>query len=369
MANKSQRNLSELFTGLFVVAVVGLLAFFTIVISGVDLLHRKDSVGYQVLFEHIGSLKEQDPVVVRGMRVGSVQQLTLLEDAVLVSIRIDAKVKLREDYTVTVVPTSMLGGNCLEIIEGNAATPLADVQVLKGTPPKDVMRDLGTLVANLNTAIQPEDVRATLTHLRQATADIATITQRLQAGEGTLGKLLMEDAPYEEMKAMLANLNSVSDGLAKGEGLLGKLLRKDDTTYEDLQATIANLRTVSQNLSEGKGLLGKLMQEDNQAYADLQAALANIRSVTAKLDNPKSGLGRLLSEETTLVTDLETTAANLKTVTAKLERGEGTIGHLMKDDALAKELEGALKDVRQIIDNMRDTAPITTFTSLFFGGL
>ncbi|MBR5587936.1 MAG: hypothetical protein IKW23_03690, partial [Kiritimatiellae bacterium] len=99
------------------------------------------------------------------------------------------------------------------------------------------------------------------------------------------------------------------------------------------------------------------------------AALENIRMVTEKLNDPKSGFGRLLSQDSTLVADLEASAASIRTITAKLENGEGTLGRLVNDDGVAVEMEAAIKDVRQIIDNMRDTAPITTFTSLFFGGL
>ena len=67
--------------------------------------------------------------------------------------------------------------------------------------------------------------------------------------------------------------------------------------------------------------------------------------------------------------DLEAAASNIRGLTAKLERGEGTLGKLVNEDTVAVEIEAAIKDVRQIIDNMRDTAPITTFTSIFFGGM
>ena len=111
------------------------------------------------------------------------------------------------------------------------------------------------------------------------------------------------------------------------------------------------------------------MREEDESYNDLKASLANIRQVTEKLNDPKSGFGRLLSQDSTLVGDLEVAAANIRSITEKLENGDGTLGKLVNDDSVATELEAAIKDVRQIIDNMRDTAPITTFTSLFFGGL
>ncbi len=370
MANKSQSHLQEILTGLFVVAVVGLLIFFTVIISGVDLLHGRNSVQRQVLFAHVNNLKVQDPVFVRGLKVGSVQSLKLCDGGVLVTLRMDTPVTLREDYAVTIEQASLLGGSCLEIAEGATGEVVPPEQMLRGVSPTDVMEELGTLVAELNYALDPEDLKATLTNLKSATADIAAVTSRVERGEGLVGKLVAaDDTMYEDFQATARNLRVVTDGVANGEGLLGRLLRADDGTYDDLKATIANARQISEKLNSGQGLLGQLLQEDTTSYQDLSETLANLRQITAKLNDPNSGLGRLLSTDTTLIVDLEATAANLKGVSERLNNGEGTIGRLLTDETIALEVEGAIKDVRQVIDNMRDTAPITTFSSLFFSGL
>lgn len=369
MPTKTHSLLPEIITGIFVAAIVALLAFFTIVISGMDLLRGRKSVVRTVQFQHVGALKVQDPVLVRGMKVGSVQEMKLKPNCVVVSLRLSADLPICADAVVKVMQTSVLGGTCLEINPG-VGDPLPADQPLVGMPPKHVMKELGELVSELHDAIEPVEVRQLLTNLRDASHNINQITGRLEQGEGFLGKLLAPDGSlYDEVHTTVTNLREVSDGLKNGRGFVGKLLREDDSTYADLRTTIASLREVSEGLKNGQGLLGKLLREDDSAYGDLRDSLANIKTLTAKLNDPNSAFGRLLSSESPLVTDLEAMAENLKNVTAKLDSGEGTIGRLVNDDAVATELESAIKDVRQIIDNMRDTAPITTFTSLFFGGL
>ena len=404
MAN-SHGYIKDILTGIFLLAIVGLLAFFTIVISGVDMIRGRNTCARYVRFMDVGALKEQDPVYVRGLKVGSVQSLELLPNAVQVKLILDQQVTLRKDYKVTVGKTSMLGGTCVQITEGNADEVLPADFPLEGLTPPDMMADLGELVKGLREAINPDELRQTISNIQKASADIAVLTERVQRGEGMVGKLLSddnsayedlsagldnfraitedlrtgkgllgkliseEDNTYAELQSAIANLNKVTEGLANGQGLLGKLMREEDNTYAELKSTIFNLNTVTDGLVNGKGLLGKLMREDDSTYADLKAALENIRMVTEKLNDPKSGFGRLLSQDSTLVADLEASAASIRTITAKLENGEGTLGRLVNDDGVAVEMEAAIKDVRQIIDNMRDTAPITTFTSLFFGGL
>ena len=53
----------------------------------------------------------------------------------------------------------------------------------------------------------------------------------------------------------------------------------------------------------------------------------------------------------------------------RLEKGEGTLGKLANESGLYNEVEGLIKDCRQIIDNYRDTTPIATFSSLLTGAL
>ena len=55
--------------------------------------------------------------------------------------------------------------------------------------------------------------------------------------------------------------------------------------------------------------------------------------------------------------------------TEKLKNGEGTLGKLTTESAMYDELQGLIKDVRQVLDNYRDTTPISTFGSLIMGGL
>ena len=68
---------SEMIVGLFMVAVLALLAYFTIIISGVDWLKGGAKVPLVVMFDNVGGLKVRDSVVMRGMPIGSISGLAL----------------------------------------------------------------------------------------------------------------------------------------------------------------------------------------------------------------------------------------------------------------------------------------------------
>ena len=67
---------------------------------------------------------------------------------------------------------------------------------------------------------------------------------------------------------------------------------------------------------------------------------------------------------------IETVKKALKLITDRLERGEGLLGQLMSDDGeIGKQVNGLLKDGRDMLDDYRETSPVSTFSSIFFGAL
>ncbi|MFH0953573.1 MAG: MlaD family protein [Verrucomicrobiota bacterium] len=135
---------------------------------------------------------------------------------------------------------------------------------------------------------------------------------------------------------------------------------------ENLKGTMAQLKTLTTELAEGKGTLGKLLTDDKM-YGDLQEIAANFKDVSKRLADGKGTIGKLLSEDDQLYQNLVDAAASVKQVGESITSGEGTLGKLTKDDELYQEAKLLLQEIRAAIDDLRETTPITTFTSVFFG--
>jgi len=76
-----------------------------------------------------------------------------------------------------------------------------------------------------------------------------------------------------------------------------------------------------------------------------------------------------MSSDGAVYSNLVAITESLKTVGTRLAEGEGTLGRLAADDTLYTEIEGLVGDMRQVLDNFRETQPLTTFGSLVLGGL
>ena len=358
MSAKKSDAFSEAVVGVFMLAVLALLVYFTIIISGVDVIGGRQKVHTRIEFNAVGGLKDHDSVMYRGTKVGSVDRIELTPSNLVVVAEIDNSVVLRESYRVAICNLSMLGGNYLMMEEGEGAELPLETTLFRGETPTDWMQDVARIAKNLNEFTSGGELKSIVTNFEAASEKIRVIADRLERGEGTVGKLLSsDDTVYADLKSAVSNVNAVVDRVARGEGTVGKLLSSDDTVYEDLKKTLSSASDISERIKNGEGVVGRLLAKDDPMYDELKSAVESFRKACDSIDakSAMDSANKLLD--------------SLNEVAEKLKSGEGTLGKLVNDSELYDEVQGLTKDVRQVLDNFRDTTPISTFGSLIMGGL
>ena len=139
------------------------------------------------------------------------------------------------------------------------------------------------------------------------TNDFKVISKNLSQGNGTVGKLLNDDAIYNHLDAatvslqnasakaqqLIASLSTFSAGLNK-KGTLANQLTTDTIVFNSLKSTVlqlhqiadtasafvTNLNTVSSNTKTPVGIL----LHDEESGARLKQTLKNLESGSQKLD-------------------------------------------------------------------------------------
>ena len=334
---RKNETFTQLVVGFFMVTLMALLAYFTIVISGVDLVSGRSRVPVRAVFSQVGGLKDHDSVMYRGTKVGSVEHVQVTPSNLVVTAVVDGSVVLRRGCSASVRNLSMLGGNYLLLEEGEGdVVGLSDVLV-PGETPTDWMRDIARIAKNLNDLTSGPELRTMITNFQATGAKASVIADRVAAFADRL------ESFAQRAEAISEKVYAVADRVERGEGTVGKLLSGDDTVYRDLKDTMANAKELSGRLSAGKAL------------DDLEAGIAAFRKAAEGFD----------AQET--MAKANALLDNLNAVAADLRDGNGTLGRLAKDPELYNEVSGLVHDVRQVIDNYRDTTPISTFSSLAIG--
>jgi len=316
----------EVTVGVVMFMILLTLGVFTIVLSRENIFRKTYPI--HIKFVSVMGLNEGDKVVLRGVKVGTIKEMRVESNGVYVVSSLDFQPVFHKDYKIEVMPSSVLGGRYLNLNEGTAKFPVIPSDtLLTGKPPVDLIDEASATILSIREAL---DEGGILKNLEATMKNFNDVSAKLSKGEGTLGKLIADDTLYDQMKQISTDLIAVSDQLAKGQGTLGKLLM-DDAVYSDLRSVSADFKKISDDLAQGKGTMGKLLTDD---------------ALYAKVD---------------------TIASDVKIITDRMAKGEGTLGKLSSDAALYDDLKLLVDEARTTLDDIRETSPIVSFSSIFFG--
>ena len=131
---------------------------------------------------------------------------------------------------------------------------------------------------------------------------------------------------------LLKNLNDVFDVKTKDNIKL---------SIAELTTTIASFKSTSESLNslviDNKSVIGETISNFNQISEDLT-------SVSKSLSE---------SDLDSIMLDLKSTISSFESILMSIENGEGSIGKLLKDDRMYVNLQGATKQLEQLLEDMK----------------
>jgi phospholipid/cholesterol/gamma-HCH transport system substrate-binding protein len=365
----------QLLLGLFFIVALALLAGYTLFLTENHLFSK--AILMTVYFPEANSLREGDPVLLLGARIGRVKEVTANvasepKRRIRTVLSLEHEVELVEGATISIRETSLLGGHNVFIdpgIAGGTVLQPSEDKAYFGTVYKNPIASLGDIGKLLEE--NRESIRGFLTNLDAITTDI-------RAGKGLLGKLIGDQKLGDEAsdlvssaKELSANLRDASAQLKAGQGLLGGLLY-DTTLKQKASDTLDNLQQLSADLKGQQGILGALIY-DPALKEKLSNAIDAFGSFVGRLDQGDGALPMLLTDKAfkeqlqTALGDLAAMLVDVRAIVADTKAGKGTVGKLLNDDTLYAEFRKAIGVLTRSLEDYREAAPITSFTSVLFG--
>lgn len=216
---------SEWKLGLFIAGGIVLFGVLLFTITNLNFFHK----GYEirVLFRFASGVESGAPVRLAGVKVGEVKLVKIIYDPeyetpiVEVDLDIQDNVRIRQDARIIINTLGLLGEKYVEILPGTTEKPLVkhgDILVGHDTVPMAQIADLGYQIAQkLNRTIDAlenifveerskNEIKTTVSDIKKISynlnaliVDTNKLIERINKGEGTLGKLLYDDTLYNEL--------------------------------------------------------------------------------------------------------------------------------------------------------------------------
>ncbi len=208
----------ELKVGLFV--GIGMVLMFLIVFSIKDITLIGKGYGLNVLFKYVNGLTENSPVRFAGVHVGEVRDIQIYniketgETQVRVNVRVKSNIQIEDDSIARINTLGLLGEQYLELSPGKSKNFLPQGATIIGRDPVQVQKQME--------------------RVNEFMASMSTIVDHVAKGEGTIGRLLMEDTIYDDLEVIFGRLRG-------GEGTVGKLL-VEEKIYNDMEDFVADIK-------------------------------------------------------------------------------------------------------------------------------
>ncbi|HEX9107294.1 MAG TPA: MlaD family protein [Longimicrobiales bacterium] len=272
------------------------------------------------LVESAAGLPMGAAVTLAGQRVGQVAAIEFIpmtrkqgKNNVLIRLAIAREVaeQIRHDSKAMLRTQGLLGDKYIDIVPGSLHTAALQPN---DTLPMQQPVDFDVLLANAGSALDTTRVMV---------SDLRSLTRRISSGQGTLGKLVMDDAMYRDVDASMLQLRTTLAAFNDPNGSMGRMMH-DPALYNRMVSAISRVDSLGAMIAAGHGSLGKLLTRDD-VYNGLLGTVN-------RADSAVGGLADL---------------------TKAFRGGNGTLQRLMTDPGLYDQFLKAVVDLQTMINDVR----------------
>jgi len=312
------RNSLETRVGIFVAFIALAAVLIVEILGGVE----RFGSGHRVhaMFNTVQELKIGDRVKMAGVEVGRVEEIQLTNNAVRVTMHLNRGAEVKTDSLATIRFAGLLGQNFVALSFGTPGAPAADSTTY------------------LTTEDQP-DLSVIMKKLDNVASGVENLTRSFSGDE--IGNLIGPLTDFikqnnEQITLTIANISEITSQISTGEGSIGKLIY-DEALHTSAASALTNME---------------------QVVGELQLTIGDARGIMGDVSAGEGSIGKMLSDDT-LYTETTASMSNLKEILQKINRGEGSVGMLVNDEAFYNNAKLTLQKVEKSVESLEDTGPLS----------
>ncbi len=337
-----KKKSSEMWVGIFVVVGILLLVGLTLKVEKFQ-IGREAGYLVNIYFDTAAGLDRSAAIRVAGVHVGNVEKVALEQGRGKVTFRLPPNIVLYKDAKAYLKSEGFLGEKYVEISPGTPGYPRVppNGEIEQGAPPADIehfLSKVGELREDIKDVTRPlgEILKAMDTKKIEGMIDNFNKFSSQMTGVGNDAKETIKKA-----KDAFSQMEDIGEKVNRGEGTLGKLIT-DDAVYQDVKKTVEIAK---------------------EAAESAKKAVETLKNVSETIERGEGTLGKLIKDES-LYNEAKETLQSVKGITEKVEKGEGTLGKLLSDDKLIKEAEKTMKKVQKAAEGIEEQTPITVLGTI-----
>ena len=266
---------------------------------------------FTVKFENVNGLAPSKPVSINGLRVGQVKEIKIIDTAkpiyFEVVISVEKNIQFSKQTVAEIYEPGIMSGPEIRLLLDYGSDVAKDGDFLPG-------RIAGGMLDGFS---------------KQLTPTQAKLDSVLLSFNQTLGSVnnVLDPSTQQEIKAMSRNLNRTVDSF--------------DKTAQSLTATS----------NSANDLIKTNEKTLNTTLNNASATMASAKATVDKFGKTADKLNALELDQ--VIKNFQNASKNLNTLLEDMNNGKGSLGKLAKDETLANELEATIKNMNELVSDLK----------------
>lgn len=228
-------------------------------------------------FGNVQGLRNGALVRLNGIDIGSVTSIKIVPDTtgrveVTMNLSEDIRRFIRTDSKATIETEGLVGNKVVVLVPGSSTA--------------EIVSDGGYI----QTTEQPSfgallnETQGVVEYTKEMTKSLAEITEKVNKGEGSFGKLLNDNRLYNNAADLTLQANTSLKGITKElekvTDLFNELGIGVEKVVTNVNSTVGKLDTIMAGVQEGKGILGQVLVNGSKYDSIFAATMKNINTTS-----------------------------------------------------------------------------------------
>ncbi|MFO0555460.1 MAG: MlaD family protein [Polyangiaceae bacterium] len=338
----------EVKVGILILAAVGLLAAFVLVMGGINF---QPTYAVYVDFDNPGGLQTGAPVKIAGVKVGKIEEIQFRggkvddktgrrESLVRIKVQIEKRYKssIYENSLFYVTTQGVLGEQFMAIEPGSSDRPVLE--------PGSVVRGLDPPRLDMLLAESYELLHSTVAAVRDNRKEIGETFDALRLTLKATGTFL--GGNQDKLDRII---NNVETATVEGNDLIKNangLVKNTNETLDAAKKKYIENPQIDRIMNNVDGVTGQVAARTPAILDNADVTLANTRKFSDAVasDEQTAKIKKAVDGAIELVDKANATMADAQYVVSQMRRGRGTVGALLMDEQLFDDLQEMVRDLK-----------------------
>jgi len=210
----------------------------------------------------------------------------------------------------------------------------------------------------IDLVFEPADTQQLLENMNVVAQDLRTVTREVR-------KEIIDKKGTEKLDGVLTNSDAVFKDLrnllSRNKDKINRTIDNTDNASKDLQEIVSRNKNKVNRTVDDMEKFSSTMDKTSDKFGKVAS---EFDSLARDIRQGKGTLGKLVNEDA-LYRDAQNLVREMRQISSSIQRGPGAVGRLINDPELYYEARRAIRNMNKAAEDVSEATPVSTLATIF----